>query len=293
MIAIISRLPPKELTGKLPRVLTIYDLIPVKSSQFSTKVIDSYFREILKSIDQDKDWIISISEYTKQEFCEYTRMSPDRVFVTYLAAAAHFHPIQDYNVLVETKARYHIPKGDYFLSLASFQPRKNFSHLIRSFFKFLSEEKNQDLYLVLVGEKGWNYEQIFLTANMSEKFKSRIIFTGYIPDEDLSAIYTGAKGFIFPSLYEGFGLPVLEAMQCGVPVIASNVTSLPEVVGDAGILVNPKDQDELCQAMLSLLQDSLLCESLRHKGLERSQKFSWQKCADKTVSVYNKVINQN
>lgn len=286
------RLPPKSLTGNLPRILTIYDLIPLQNPEFSSKVIDSFFCQILKSIDQKNDLIICISEHTKQEFCEYTGMSPERVFVTYLAASEHFYPVRDLDIIDDVKTRYNIPQGEYFLTLASFQPRKNFTHLIRSFFAFLSENPCEELYLVLVGEKGWKYEEIFAAANLCKKFQSRVIFTGYIPDLDLSSIYSGAKGFIFPSLAEGFGLPVLEAMQCGVPVICSNTTSLPEVVADAAILVNPKEQDELCQAMLTLLQDNLLCQALSKKGLERAKNFSWEKCAKETVLVYQNAINK-
>jgi len=285
------KLPPIALTRNLSRVLTIYDLIPVKYPEFSSRVIDNIFKQILESIDYEKDWIICISDYTKNEFCEYTKMAEERVLVTPLAASCHFYPVQENSVIIETKSRYNIPEGEYFLSLASFQPRKNFAHLITSFFDFVSEYDYKNLYLVIVGEKGWNYEQIYSSANINEKLKSRIIFTGYVPDEDLSSIYSGARGFIFPSLAEGFGLPVLEAMQCGVPVICSNTTSLPEVVADASILIDPTNKDELCQAMLSLMSDSLLGSSLRVKGLQRAKKFSWAKCADETVKVYQKAVN--
>ena len=128
------------------------------------------------------------------------------------------------------------------------------------------------------------------TLQKIAQYKDRIIITGYVPDEDLSAIYSGATAFVFPSLYEGFGLPILEAMQCGTPVISSNSTSLPEVVGDAGILVDPKDQDQLCQAMLDILNDDTLRETLKQKGLERAKQFSWEKCANETVEIYKKII---
>jgi glycosyltransferase involved in cell wall biosynthesis len=117
------------------------------------------------------------------------------------------------------------------------------------------------------------------------------MFTGYVPDEDLSALYSGARAFVFPSLYEGFGLPLLEAMQCEVPVIASNTTSIPEVVGDAGILVDPKDVDALCQALLDLLTDNSLSQELKRKGLERAKLFSWDKSAADTVEVYKRIIS--
>ena len=143
----------------------------------------------------------------------------------------------------------------------------------------------------MIGTKRYKRPDIERTVKQTIKYQDRIIFTGYVLDNDLSAIYSGAVAFIFPSLYEGFGLPVLEAMQCGTPVISSNSSSLPEVVGDAGILIDPKDEDHLCQAMLDVLTDSNLRESLRKKGLERAKQFSWKKCADQTVEIYKKIID--
>jgi glycosyltransferase involved in cell wall biosynthesis len=219
-------------------------------------------------------------------------MSPDRVFVAPLAAANHFHQVTNMDKITAVRQRYNIPEGNYFLSLAAPQPRKNLIHLIRCFLRLLAEKQALDVNLVLVGSKnlGWMYEEIFAAVEDVPEYRSRVIFTGYIPDEDLSEIYSGAKAFVFPSLYEGFGLPPLEAMQCGTPVITSNTTSLPEVVGDAGILVDPKDEDALCQAMLSLLTDEALWQELSQKGLERSKHFSWAKCAADTVEVYKTAI---
>jgi len=285
------KLPPQEVTGQIPRVLTIYDLIPVLAPQYATSAISQTCQGILQSINLEKDWIICISEYTKTEFCNYTGMSDERVSVAHLAAADHFYQIQDLDLISATCRYYGIPSSKYFLSLAALQPRKNFSHLIKSFCQFIANDPSMDIYLVIVGSKGWKYDSIFSTVSNYEQLRDRIIFTGYIPDEDLSAIYSGAQAFIFPSLYEGFGLPVLEAMQCGVPVIASNTTSIPEVVGDAGILIDPHDKEALCQAMSSLLSNQILRQQLKQKGLERAKQFSWAKCADETIKVYHKAIN--
>jgi len=287
------KLPSAELTGGIPRVLTVYDLIPVAAPEFATPEFISLFQQILNSINIERDWVACISEYTKQQFCGHMGMSPDRVFVTPLAAAGHFYPVNDLDQVIAVHRRYGIPNGDYFLSIAAPQPRKNLAHLIRCFFQLLSQEPTLDINLVLVGSRkqGWMYDEIFAAANDSDKFSSRVIFTDYIPDEDLRAIYSGAKAFVFPSLYEGFGLPPLEAMQCGVPVITSNTTSLPEVVGDAGIMVAPKDSDALCQAMLSLATDTALSKELSWKGLKRAEKFSWAKCAADTAEVYKIAVS--
>jgi glycosyltransferase involved in cell wall biosynthesis len=288
-----SKLPSVELTQSVPRVLTVYDLIPVRAPEFVDSRFLAPFREILASIDIRRDWIACISEYTKQEFCEYMRMSTNRVFVTPLAAADYFYPVSDCAVIGSARSRYGIPEGSYFLSLATPQPRKNLTHLIRCFFRLLSDQPTKDVNLVLVGssKQAFKLEEILSTIKGSAEFSSKVIFTDYIPDEDLSAIYSGATAFIFPSLYEGFGLPVLEAMQCGTPAIASNTTSVPEVVGDAGIMIDPTDSDQLCQAMLDVLTDASLQERLKREGLKRAQEFSWQKCAGQLVDLYKQAIN--
>ncbi len=127
---------------------------------------------------------------------------------------------------------------------------------------------------------------IFQTVQSNSLLKNHVIFAGYIPDHDLSAIYSGALAFVYPSLYEGFGLPPLEAMQCGTPVITSNTSSLPEVVGDAGLMINPTNRDDLCQAMLNLINNSKLRNQLSQKGIDRATQFSWSKCATETIKVY-------
>jgi glycosyltransferase involved in cell wall biosynthesis len=283
--------PNREVTGDLARVLTIYDLLPILSPENFTETIKNKFQRIVNSIDLDHDWITCISEHTKQDFCNYTGMNPDRVFVTHLAAAEHFHPVLDSQIITDTLQKYRIPATPYLLSLCTLEPRKNLSFLIRCFTKIILDNQTLDLNLVLVGVSGWKNNDIFQAARENPILRSRILFTGYIPDEDLSAIYSGATAFVYPSLYEGFGLPPLEAMQCGTPVITSNTSSLPEVVGDAGIQIDPKDEDALCQAIIELLNNSELRKTLSKKGIDRSRKFSWSKCADETLKVYRTAID--
>jgi glycosyltransferase involved in cell wall biosynthesis len=213
-------------------------------------------------------------------------MSPDRVFVTPLAAADHFRPVTDPASIDVVRKKYGIPDGDYFLSLGALQPRKNFTRVISSFLQLVRQQPTADVNLVIVGEKAWKYEELLSSVTNLGELDDRLIFTGFIDDDDLSAVYSGAKAFIFVSLYEGFGLPVLEAMQCGTPVIASNVTAVPEVVGDAGLLVDPGDTDELSSAMLLLLQDEQRALELKRRGLRRSSEFSWFACGERTMSAY-------
>lgn len=285
------KLPPEEFTKGLPRLLTVHDIIPVVTPELVHPSLYNYFKEILKSINHKRDWVVCNSEYTRQEFCEYTKMPLERTFVTPLAAASHFHPVTEPAQIAEVRQRYGIPEGNYFLSLAThLDPRKNLDHLIHCFFRLLSEQPLLDVNLVLAGSKRFKSGETINHPDFPQ-FNSKVVFTGYIVDEDLSALYSGATAFIYPSLYEGFGLPPLEAMRCGTPVITSNKTSLPEVVSDAGIMVDPKDEEALCQAMLNLLTDSTLCQELRQKGFARSQSFSWDKCAADTVEVYKKIMS--
>jgi glycosyltransferase involved in cell wall biosynthesis len=287
------KLPAREVTGRLPRILTIYDLIFINRPDFMPDHLVSFLHEIFKSVDPDRDWATSISEFTKQEYCEHSGMSPDRVFVTPLAAAPHFHPVMDQEEIALARRRYDIPEGNYFLGLGVLQPRKNLSHLIRCFFRVLEEQHLPDTYLVLAGAQGWMYDEIFAEAvGIKSGDRSRVILTGHVADDDLAALYSGATAFVYPSLYEGFGLPPLEAMACGTAVITSNVTALPEVVGSAGRTVSPTDSDALCQAMLDLLLDQGYRQELGRKGLERAAEFSWKRCAEETAKAYQVVAGQ-
>lgn len=279
-------IPKRTITQNLHRVLTIYDLLPILTPHNFTHNIRSKFKTIIDSIDRHQDWITCISENTKQDFCNYTSMNPERVFVTPLAASDNFYPVTDAEIISQKLKEYQIPAQSYLLSLCTLEPRKNLNFLLQCFAQILAQDPNLDLNLVLVGVSGWKNNDIFQTVQSNPLLKKHVIFTGYIPDHDLSAIYSGALAFIYPSLYEGFGLPPLEAMQCGTPVITSNTSSLPEVVGDAGIMINPTNRDDLCQAMLDLINNKSLRNDLTQKGIARAKQFSWSKCAKKTIKIY-------
>ena len=284
-------IPYRTITQNLHRVLTIYDLLPILTPHNFTQNICSKFKTIINSIECHQDWITCISENTKQDFCNHTGMNPERVFVTPLAASDNFYPVTDVEIISRKLRQYQIPEQPYLLSLCTLEPRKNLNFLLQCFAQILAQDPNLDLNLVLVGVSGWKNNDIFQTVQSNPLLKKHVIFTGYIPDLDLSAIYSGALAFVYPSLYEGFGLPPLEAMQCGTPVITSNTSSLPEVVGDAGIVINPTNSDDLCQAMLDLINNSTLRHQLSQKGLDRATQFSWIKCAEETIKVYKIAAN--
>ena len=167
---------------------------------------------------------------------------------------------------------------------------KNIAHLVRCFAQVIQEQNIQDLNLVLVGSQGWDYDAILQEISSQYTLRSRIIVTGRVADQDLAAIYSGAVAFVYPSLYEGFGLPPLEAMQCGVPVITSNTSSLPEVVGDAGILLDPTDVDALCHSIFKIYNQLSLREKMSAKSLEQAKKFSWERCTEETLDAYRTAL---
>ncbi len=272
--------------------LTIYDLIQTLFPEYCNGNAAEYFEQITSSITPET-YFLSISEATKVDLCNYLKIDPARVFVTPLAAdPALFYPVTDADALAGVRRKYHIRNAPYVLSLCTIEPRKNIDHAIRSYVRLMQEGKTPDLQLVLAGGKGWNYDHIFREIEGAEAFKDNIVVTGFVANEDLAALYSGALVFVYPSLYEGFGLPPLEAMQCGVPVITSNTSSLPEVVGAAGIMLDPRDADGLCGALLSLYEDADLRREMAGKSLARAGLFSWERCADDTVQAYKTALGK-
>ena len=280
---------------KLKPFLTVYDLIPILLPDFCSEPASGgqpYFKTIMDGIGRE-DWVVCISQSTKDDLCGYRKdLDPRRIFVTHLGASNWFYPCKDSLTIEKVRSKYKIPPGRYVLSVCTFEPRKNLAHLIRCFAQLIQQERLSDLHLVLVGNLGWKYESIFSELTAKEGLRDRIIITGYVANEDLAALYSNALFFVFPSLYEGFGLPPLEAMQCGVPVITSNTSSLPEVVGNAGITVDPQDGDALGQAMLRLAVDDNQRAELANKSLEQARQFSWAQCANQTLKAYQTAVEQ-
>ncbi|MCA1556314.1 MAG: glycosyltransferase family 4 protein [Acidobacteria bacterium] len=232
--------------------------------------------------------IITPSEFSRRDLIETYGIAPERVSVTPYAAAPHFRPAPTDSV-AEVKRRYGIG-GEYLLAVGSIQPRKNLVRLIRAYSDLHRRRSQAKLpQLVLVGKRAWLYGETLRAVEQSG-VASNVIFTNYVPGHDLPALYTGALCFVYPSYFEGFGLPPLEAMQCGAPVITGDRTSLPEVVGDAGVLVNPFDTDALGAAIARVIDDDELRARLRTRGLERAALFSWRETARKTFEVYQRAI---
>ncbi|GAA4415227.1 hypothetical protein GCM10023187_45530 [Nibrella viscosa] len=274
-------------------VQTVSDLIPIIHPEWFLSGEDSVKRAIA-AIPPD-GWVVTISEATKVDLCtHYPHIRPERVVPIHLAASPSlFYPVSDASRKQAVRVKYQLGEGPYLLSLATLEPRKNIDHLIRCFSRLVEEKAiPAEVKLVLVGTKGWKFEKITAELSRIPALQSRIVFTGFVPDEDLAALYAGAVAFVYPSLYEGFGLPPLEAMQCGLPVITSNVSSLPEVVGDAAIQVAPTDQDALCQAMLTLVNSETKRQELAVRALEQAKRFSWDKHTAQHIDLYKRIAHE-
>lgn len=275
--------------SNLKKVITVHDLIPVlfPDLHFTSDLINNIVASIGKN-----GYAICVSENTKKDLLNYApHINPNHVFVNLLAASKTlFYVCKDVEKFNHIKAKYNLPKK-YFLSVGTLEPRKNVDFVIRTFLKFIKENKIDDLGLVLVGAKGWDYDKIFEEYNNAQELKDKIIITGRVPDEDLASLYSHAHSFYYMSLYEGFGLPPLEAMQCGIATVTSNTSSLPEVVGDAGIMLDPNDEKLLSKTMLDLYLNESLREEYAKKGLKRSELFSWKKSAEELVNIYQKIGN--
>ncbi len=250
-------------------------------------------RHRLKGIKKYADAVLTNSEVTKRDIVEHLQIDPVLVHVTHLGADERFRPMDEL-VVEPILQKYGIGRsGDgqpYILFVGTLEPRKNIPSLVEAF-NLLKSRHGIPHQLVLVGGKGWLTHDIFASIHASP-YEPQIIRVGYAADEDLPALYNGADLFAYPSFYEGFGLPVLEAMKCGAPVVTSNTSSMPEVGGEATLYADPYDLEDLVNKIYSVINNTELRQNLSYKGLVRAREFNWQKCAHETLAVYRKLQNQ-
>ena len=270
-----------------PVVVSIHDLsfehLPQTFKWRSRKQLRITVRRTARQASQ----VIALSEYARNDIVNTYQVSPEKISVIPLSAGDSFRPIRNEEELQRVRQTYGI-KGEYMLSVGAIQPRKNLSRLVAAYSRLRHAKPEVKLpKLVLAGKCAWLYDET-LRAIKELELSDAVILTGYVPEGDLPAMYSGALCFIYPSYFEGFGLPPLEAMQCGVPVIVGDRTSLPEVVGDAGILVDPFDVDALAGAIEKVISDSNLRTELGVQGLARAKLFNWQETARQTLAVYRK-----
>ena len=282
-------LPGPERVPARARALLIHDLIPLRNPEWMYAGAEAETRAILQGLDPGRDFVLANSEATARDVMDVLGMTRERIFVTPLAAdAGLFHPVEDPGQLETTRARYGIPPGDYVLSVCTIEPRKNLATLLESFLRLIGQER-LEVSLVLTGAVGWKTEGL-LERISRPPLRDRVILTGYVDDTDLASLYSGATLFAYPSLYEGFGLPVLEALQCATPVIISPRGSLPEVAGDAAVYVDPLDVDGWADAMSTLLRDAAKARELARAGMARAELFSWDRTAALTVAAYQQMV---
>lgn len=266
--------------------LTALDLIPIVRPEFDFGSFGAFLKEVYGSVNENTI-VLCISESTRNDLLNYRRDIPfENTCVTYLGAdKTTFFPNKDYREWMRIRDTYHIPFRKYFLTLNHHAAYKNLNHLLRSF-QIYAESENSEAGLIIIGTHRDNTSKQQLLESYG-KFPN-ILFVDFVSDQDLSAFYSHSMAFVYMSFYEGFGLPVLEAMQCGTPVICSNTSSLPEVIGDCGLCFDPTDVDLLCHAFYRMETDSRLRQICSGKGLKRSALFSWDTYAQQVVDAYYK-----
>ncbi|MCU0501939.1 MAG: glycosyltransferase family 4 protein [Anaerolineae bacterium] len=227
--------------------------------------------------------VLADSQATKDDLVRAYGVDPGRVHVVYLGRDQAFGPVRDADQIAHVRERYGIV-GRYLLYVGTLQPRKNLARVIDAFAGLAGDPALAGVQLVLAGKRGWLYDDLFAQVTRLG-LTSRVVFPGYVEEADLPALLSGALALVFPSLYEGFGIPVLEAGACGVPVITSKTSSLPEVAGDAALLVDPHDVDAIADALLRIATDAELRAELDRRGQENVKRFSWEKCARETLTV--------
>jgi len=266
---------------KIPTIYTIHDLTNIFYPQYHKlkgRLIDKLF--LAKAVKKTKK-IIAISDATKKDIVKLFPSTKEKVYVTHLGYDKVFKPISKSEVQSHLE-KYKLSPG-YVLYVGTLEPRKNIETILKAYAR-IDFEIQKSHPLVIAGKKGWKYENIFKTYN-ELKLKEKVKFLDYLDFSDLPALYNGASVFVFPSFYEGFGLPPLESMACGTPVITSNISSLPEVVGNAGILVEPLDIDNIAQNIEKILTDLSFRQQLSDSAIKQASKFSWQKTAEETLKI--------
>lgn len=279
-------IPPLRAHG--PSVITIHDLGFLIYPHFVTKDSARYYGQIDRAV-RHADQIIAVSQSTKNDLVRMLGVPEDKISVIYEAAAPQYQPMDWVAAYQHIQALYEIPE-EFILFVSTIEPRKNITGLLRAY-RRLRDDYKLTPALVLVGAPGWLSDDVYTLMNKLD-LKAHCFFLGRVDVHDLRYLYNAAQCLVHPAFYEGFGLTPLEAMACGTPVIVSNVSSLPEVVGDAALQIDPNHDEEITVALWRVLTDPALRESLRMKGLQRASGFSWQRAAEQTMAVYRKAVGQ-
>lgn len=270
----------------VPTVLTVHDLIYRLFPQYHKRLNYVYLNAAMPLYVRRAHAIITISESSKRDLVRLYDVPPEKVTVIYEAAGSQFRPVP-VEAIATVRNRYALPEC-FMLTVGTIEPRKNLSRLLDAL--AMTHKKGADVKLVVVGKRGWLDEEFF-RALEDHPCRESVQLLGYVPDDDLPCLYGAADLCVVPSIYEGFGLPVLEAMACGTPVACSRASSLPELGGDAAVYFDPISVDEMSASITRVLRDESLREEMRSRGLAQASRFSWKRAARETMEVYDRVLD--
>ena len=278
------------IAAPCPTVVTVHDLSFVRYPEAFRPLNRLYLQAMTRCSVFQARRIITDSHSTRSDLVRLWGVPADRISVVPIGVADEYRPAPVAEV--ERFRRQRSLPDRFVLYLGTLEPRKNVTAVVEAFARWVQATRDRQVWLVVAGAKGWYYQSIFAHAQ-ALGISDRVLFPGYVPAVELPAWYRAAEVFIYPSLYEGFGLPPLEAMACGTPVITSNTSSLPEVVGDAALLVDPYDVEAIAEALARLLEDKELRQRLREAGLARARLFSWERTARETIAAYRLAMGQD
>jgi glycosyltransferase involved in cell wall biosynthesis len=287
----VPHFAPPLLTGSLPVVVTIHDVIPLRLPLYRASAKAKVYSSVVARAAHQATLVITISEHARQDIIEALHIPAERIRVIYQGVSEDLRPVQDARTLADARARYGLT-GRYVFYLGGLDARKNVPQLVRAFSRLYQRLGDPGLQLLISGNPDKQSGPLFpdprpVGADLG--MNGQIIYR-FVEDRDKATLYSGASVFVFPSLYEGFGLDPLEAMACGTPVVCSNRTSLPEVVGDAALTVDPADLSALVEAMYRVLTSPELSADLKARGLARARLFNWQTTASETLAVYTEAV---
>jgi glycosyltransferase involved in cell wall biosynthesis len=279
-------------------LLTVHDLSFIRDPDSAVPVLRHYLNQVVPRSVIRADRVLADSLATRDDLIELYHTPPEKISVLYSGVNPVFQPITDPTSINAVRARYQLGDAPFILAVGTLQPRKNYTRLIQAFSALIAQHPrsaslrglSSALRLVIAGGKGWLYEAIFAEVQRL-KLQERVVFPGFVADADLPALYSAARVLAYPSLYEGFGLPMLEAMACGTPVVTSTASCLPEVAGEAALCVPPTEVDALAHALDQALSDESLRSGLRFKGLARAKEFTWDRAARELVQQYRALLS--
>lgn len=274
--------------GNIPVLATVMDAIPLSHPEWITQRLKTLKISVWRHTIRWADHIITISEYSKQEIVKYFGIKEENISVVSLGVAKRYFDRVDPIISAHILKKYGLPKM-YYLFVGTLQPRKNLERLLRAH-EMLPADLKKSFPLVIVGREGWGCNELVKAINKKEE-GGQVYWLKYLPDTEVIALMQAAQALVYPSLCEGFGLPVLEAFASGLPVVTSNTSALPEVAGDAALLADPEDIESIMDGMKRVVEDSDLTLTMRKKGLERARKMSWSACAKNTMSLYHQFVD--